>query len=163
MQIDFDPSVVSYECLLDVFWRSHSPVSRTWSRQYMAAVFYDGPEQERLARESLEREHARRGQEIHTKILLLERFYRAEDYHQKHRLQSDRELTSQIRGAYPDFQGFVDSTAAARLNGYLDGEGSAAQLERELPLLGLSEPSAEKMRRIVGGRKAGLGASCGIS
>jgi len=40
VQIDYDPTQISFEELLDVFWDSHRPTQRAWSRQYMAAVFF---------------------------------------------------------------------------------------------------------------------------
>ncbi len=40
IQIDYDPTYVSYRELLDIFWESHDPAARPWSRQYMAVVFY---------------------------------------------------------------------------------------------------------------------------
>lgn len=96
---------MTYEQLLDVFWRSHSPVSRTWSRQYMAAVFFDGPEQERIACESRDREAARRGKQIHTQILPVDRFYIAEDYHQKyHWKQFAQQWERETAGQAPDWR-----------------------------------------------------------
>ncbi len=59
----------------------------------MAAVFFDGPEQERIACESRDREAARRGKQIHTKVLPLQRFYIAEDYHQKYEWKHDPYLS----------------------------------------------------------------------
>ncbi|MGB5616246.1 MAG: peptide-methionine (S)-S-oxide reductase, partial [Desulfobacterales bacterium] len=52
IQIDYDPSQVSYNDLLDIFWQNHDPSSRAWSKQYMAAVFYHTDEQKKLAEES---------------------------------------------------------------------------------------------------------------
>ena len=43
----------------------------------------------------------------------------------------------------------TDSTAAARLNGYVSGEGDLLQLEREIELLGLSQSAMDKLRKIV--------------
>jgi len=37
IQIDYNPKEISHEELLDVFWRSHSPEVKSWSRQYMSA------------------------------------------------------------------------------------------------------------------------------
>ena len=52
IQIDYDPTQVSYQALLDVFWNSHNPTTRSWSRQYASAVFYHSDEQKKLAMES---------------------------------------------------------------------------------------------------------------
>ena len=60
VQLEFDPDVVSYEDLLDVFWRSHDPTTLNRQgpdvgTQYRSAVFFHNPEQERAARASLDR------------------------------------------------------------------------------------------------------------
>jgi hypothetical protein len=49
VQVDFDPGRITYAQLLEIFWASHRPTSRNWSRQYMNAIFYHDDEQRRLA------------------------------------------------------------------------------------------------------------------
>ncbi|GAB4244732.1 MAG: hypothetical protein Kow00129_04370 [Thermoleophilia bacterium] len=144
IQIDYDPAVLSYPDLLEIFWQTHNPFSPPWSPQYRSAVFYSSEEQGLLARESRDRVQELVGREIQTEIEPLDRFWPAEDYHQKYRLQRNRELMREYRGIFPDFQAFRDSTAVARVNGYLDGYGNQVQLEEELELLGLS-PAGEKV------------------
>lgn len=53
----------------------------------------------------------------------MRRFYRAEAYHQKYRLRSRRDLMDEFRARFGTDQALVDSTAAARVNGWLDGYG----------------------------------------
>jgi len=149
IQIDYDPSRLSYEQLLEIFWRSHEPASRPWSRQYMAAVFYHSEAQRVAAQASRAREAVRRGRKLSTEILPATAFTLAEDYHQKYHLQQDRVLLREFRAIYPDLRPFVDSTAAARVNGYLGGQGKAADLEAELHQLGLSPPAQEHLLRAV--------------
>lgn len=122
IEVDYDPAVIRYEDLLDIFWRSHSPDSRPWSRQYMSAIFYHDEEQKRLAAATRDREAARRGSRIYTEILPFERFYRAEDYHQKYYLRAKSELAKTLRGLFPDEKAFSDSFVAARLNAYFGGD-----------------------------------------
>jgi peptide-methionine (S)-S-oxide reductase len=153
IQIDYDPARISYAELLDLFWAAHSPTSRPWSSQYASIIFYHDEEQKRLAEESLEREAARRGAPIYTEIESFTRFYLAEDYHQKYRLRGDRALLAEFQAIYPDLDGLVASTAAARVNGYLGGNGSQAQLEAEIDELGLSPESQARLREIVAARK----------
>ena len=64
-------------------------------------------------------------------------FTLAEDYHQKYALRADRPTMKQMRAYYPGDDELRESTAAARLNGYLYGAGSPLQLEREIDGLGL--------------------------
>ena len=61
IEVDYDPEVISYEDLLAVFWSSHSPTSRPWSRQYASLILTHDDTQRRLAEESLRREEERRG------------------------------------------------------------------------------------------------------
>jgi len=149
IQIDYDPTQVSYAELLDVFWNSHSPTSRPWSRQYMAIIFYHTDEQKRLAMETRDREAARTDAKIFTEIVPFSGFYLAEDYHQKYRLQQVPELMQEFEDMYLDADDFVNSTAAARVNGYLGGHGTFEGLQAEIDSLGLSPAGREKLMDIV--------------
>ena len=138
MQIDYDPAQITYAELLDIFWASHNPRSRPYSRQYMAAVFYHDEEQKDLALASRDRVAGQLSGEIYTEVLPASEFYLAEDYHQKYSLRRSRAYYDELSAIYPRTEDLIDSTAAARLNGYLAGYGSREQLEVELSQLGLS-------------------------
>ncbi len=153
IEIDFDPKHISYEKLLEIFWASHDPTERSWSTQYKAAIFYHNDSQKRLAIETRDREAAKRHRHIGTEILPAEDFYPAEAYHQKYRLRQDRDLMKEFNAMYPSNQDFMNSTAAARINGYLAGYGSMQSLEEELGSLGLSPAAREKLMNIVKGRR----------
>lgn len=86
---------------------------------------------------------------VFTEIVPYSGFKLAEDYHQKHSLQHYPEFMKELRRVYPFNREFVDSTAAARLNGYLGGEGSYEGLAQELDSLGLSPAMKETLREIV--------------
>ena len=152
--MDYDPAVISYEKLLDVFWDRHDPTMPSGSRQYMSIIFYHNDEQKRLAEESMKREAARHKGKIITALVAAKEFYLAEDYHQKYRLRSDSDLFRELHIMYPANQDFVNSTAAARINGYLDGYGTLADLQEELPGFGLSPPAGKELTDIVR-RRAG--------
>jgi peptide-methionine (S)-S-oxide reductase len=124
IQIDFDPEKIPYERLLDIFWASHDPTSKSWSRQYKAVIFYHDEEQKNMAAATRDRLAAKLGTKIHTEILPYEGFYLAEPYHQKYRLRSARDMMAEFSAMYPLEDDFVNSTAAARVNGYLGGYGS---------------------------------------
>ena len=84
IEIDFDPTVISYEDLLNVFWQEHDPTSLNWSRQYRNAVFYHSEEQKKLAehyKAKLDGSGAFRAP-IVTEISPYTSFYPAEQYHQ---------------------------------------------------------------------------------
>jgi len=152
IQVDYDPTLISYGRLLDVFWDSHDPVRPSWSRQYMSAIFYQNDEQKRQALLSMARVKQRQ-KRVYTKILSLTEFYHAEAYHQKHRLRSDRDLMRDFNTMYPQQKDFMNSTAAARINGYLYGYGSLEDLKDELPGFGLSTAAERKLMEVVKKRK----------
>ena len=147
LQIDYDPDKVSYAELLDVFWTSHHPTHRAYSRQYMSAIFCADEAQRRIALESREKRADFTRTQLFTEISPLEAFYRAEDYHQHYYLRGHADLVAELRG-YTEAQ-FEDSTVAARLNGYVGGDGTLAQLEAELGSFGLSEAAGRKLRALV--------------
>lgn len=132
IEVTFDPDRIGYPELLNVFWKSHNPMAAAWSRQYMSAVFPRGPEQARLARESMNRLESRVDGRIATRIIPASTFWQAEDYHQKYYLQMRRDLMARFRAVYPDMKDLVASTAAARVNGYLGGGANERKLREEL-------------------------------
>jgi peptide-methionine (S)-S-oxide reductase len=150
VQIDFDPLVIALSEILEVFWSSHEATRRAWSRQYMSAVFYHDEEQGRLARELKGKREERAARKLHTEIIPAAKFYLAEDYHQKYTLQGDRLLMGEFRNMYPDFADFVDSAAAAKVNGYLYGCRALVDLRTELGGFGLSpEGNAHLLERVA--------------
>ncbi len=148
LQIDYDPRVVSYENLLEIYWNNHNPFRQSPSPQYMNIIFVHNQEQEKLARESKTVLSQKQEHQIYTKIIPYTKFYLAEDYHQKFYLQNVSPLMVEFKKFYPDFQDFVDSTAAARTNGYIKGYGDAPSLARELDKLGLSADGAKLLQKM---------------
>lgn len=145
LQIDFDPARVSYEQLLEVFWKAHDPTDRSWSRQYRTALFFHNEEQKRLAEESRNRETARIKGKIQTELLPAGQFYLAEGYHQKYYLSLNSHLSAEFRQMFPLEKDFVNSTAAARVNGYIGGYGTKVGLQEDLDRLGLSEEGRKRL------------------
>lgn len=89
VQVEYDPSAVSYEELLEVFWKSHDPtqVDRQGpdvGTQYRSAVFYLDEDQRQRAEASRERAQGSRKRPIATEVSPAGTFYRAEEYHQRY-------------------------------------------------------------------------------
>jgi peptide-methionine (S)-S-oxide reductase len=89
VQVEFDPSKVSYEQLLKVFWDMHDPTTPNRQgpdvgSQYRSAIFFHSPEQEATARASKKKleESGRLKRPVVTEITPASEFYRAEEYHQ---------------------------------------------------------------------------------
>ena len=119
----------------------------------MSIIFFHNDEQKRLATVSRGLQSARTKGRIFTEIIPLTEFYLAEDYHQKYRLRSERNLMREFRAMYPEEEDFVNSTAAARINGYLDGYGTLEDLLEELSGFGLSPAAGKRLIEIVERRK----------
>jgi peptide-methionine (S)-S-oxide reductase len=91
VEVEFDPSVISFEDLLEVFWKSHDPTTHhrqgpDVGSQYRSAIFFHKPEQEAAAETSKERLEAS-GQPagpVVTEITPASIFWRAEEYHQQY-------------------------------------------------------------------------------
>lgn len=88
VEIVYDPTKVTYEKLLDVFWRNHDPLVKNrqfcdTGDQYRPGIFYHGDEQRQLAEASKKKVAARFAPRvIHTEITPAAPFYKAEEYHQ---------------------------------------------------------------------------------
>src|SRR5207249_4713703 len=87
VQIAYDPSKVSYEKLLEVFWRNIDPLTPNaqfcdHGSQYRSAIFYHDETQKKLAEKSKQVVQRRFKQSVVTEIAPATEFYPAEDYHQ---------------------------------------------------------------------------------
>jgi len=121
----------------------------SWSRQYMSAVYFHSEEQKKLALETKNREAPKHKGEIYTEIVPASEFYLAEPYHQKYLLRQRPALMKEFNAIYPAIEDFVNSTAAARINGYLGGYGTFSALKAELNNLGLPPVTSKKLLEIV--------------
>ena len=91
VQVHFDPSIVSYRDLLNVFFSIHDPTTLNRQgadvgTQYRSAIFYHNDEQKKLAEELLRKLNAQKiwDKPIVTEVTKLDKFYMAEDYHQEY-------------------------------------------------------------------------------
>jgi peptide-methionine (S)-S-oxide reductase len=89
VQVWFDPSLVSYDDLLDTFWSIHDPTTRDrqgwdFGSQYRSAIFFGDAEQERDAVASRDERQSSVARRIVTQIVPASVFYDAEEYHQRY-------------------------------------------------------------------------------
>jgi peptide-methionine (S)-S-oxide reductase len=89
VEVTYEPEEVSYDQLLDVFWRKHDPTQlnrQGWDigDQYRSFVFFHDEEQRSAAERSKEREQAEYRMPIVTLIEPAPTFYEAEDHHQQY-------------------------------------------------------------------------------
>ena len=89
VEITFDPKLVSYKKLLEVFWKTHNPT--TMNRQgfdignnYRSAIFYLNEKQKKEAEESKKEAQKMFKNKIVTEITKASKFYKAEEYHRRY-------------------------------------------------------------------------------
>jgi peptide methionine sulfoxide reductase msrA/msrB len=109
VQILFDPYVISYAQLLDIFWRNFDPTDAGGSffdrgSQYRSAIFYHNSQQKTLAEKSVENleKSGIFKKPIVTEIIPYEQFYRAEEYHQDFYLKDPARYYSYRKGSGRD-------------------------------------------------------------
>ncbi len=98
IQVTYDPAVVSYEELLEVFWQTHDPTTQDRQgndvgTQYRSVIFYHTDTQQRLAAEYKKKldNSGAFDAPIVTKIVPFTEFFSAEDYHQNYYNQNSRQ------------------------------------------------------------------------
>ena len=91
VQVEYDPSQITYDALLDVFWNCHDPTTLNQQgpdigSQYRSVLFFCTARQEIIANSSKKKLQSGRYQHksIVTEILPATEFYRAEEYHQRY-------------------------------------------------------------------------------
>ncbi|KAK9913959.1 hypothetical protein M0R45_037758 [Rubus argutus] len=95
VRVQYDPKDCSFEALLDLFWSRHDPTTLNRQggdvgTQYRSGIYFYTPEQEKAARESLEKHQKVVNRPIVTEILPAKKFYRAEEYHQQYLAKGGR-------------------------------------------------------------------------
>ena len=101
VRVTYDPSIVSYEELLEYFWDMHNPTTlnrQGWDvgTQYRSAVFYHNEEQKEAAMKLKEKldKSGKYKNPIVTEIVPAGKFYRAEEYHQKYHEKNKKSIFS---------------------------------------------------------------------
>jgi len=89
VEVTYDPAQVSYDALLDIFWKGHNPTTLNRQgpdigTQYRSAIFFHSPEQEKTAKTSKEKARKLFPRDIVTEIVPAKTFWKAEDYHQQY-------------------------------------------------------------------------------
>lgn len=89
IKIEFDPKVISFETLLEIFWKLHDPTTLNQQgadvgTQYRSAIFYTSEEQKSVAERSKHATQSAFEKPIVTEITKASEFYEAEDYHKNY-------------------------------------------------------------------------------
>ena len=146
IEIDYDPGIISYEDILYHFWRNHYPNRDQYKgQQYVSSLRYRCYQQRRiieLVKGEMEKEL---GESIETEITPLEHFTLAEDRHQKYYLKRYPNILEKLHSLYPSEESLIDSTFAARLNGFVKGFGTRDQIVTEIEGWPLQENARQQL------------------
>jgi len=158
VQIDFDPNLISYGQLLEIFWIGHDPYVEPYSPQYRSLILVHDAAQRAAAEAWLSRAARQTDRAPTTEIVALDTFTRAEAYHQKHNLWMSRSVMEDLLSGFASFQAYVDSTLVARVNGLLAGWGAPELVDVLVEQLGLAEDTAHRLREAaVSDHQSGCG------
>lgn len=122
VQVEYDPKIIRYEQLLDVFWSNHDATQvfgqgPDVGEQYRSIIFTNGSDEAKLAAVSKEREQTKLMDNlVTTQIQQFETFYPAEPEHQKFELRQNPALL-QLLGLLSEEE-FARSSIATKLNSY---------------------------------------------
>jgi len=96
VQVEYDPKLISYDEILEIFWRAHDPTTlnrqgNDVGTQYRSIILYHNEEQKAAALKSIEGIQAEFSDEIVTQVEPLDAFYKAEAYHQDYYIKNPRQ------------------------------------------------------------------------
>lgn len=154
-QIEFDPTIVTYEDLLQMFWDGHNAF-RPASTQYSSFIFVHDEEQRAAAQASYEAAQKEHGQKPATVIREATDFYTGEFYHTHYYIQRYRELTAALAAvdgiddlSSCSVDAFSDSPVVSKMNAYVGGFGSRRQMEEDIKTLRVPDSVADDLRAVV--------------
>jgi peptide-methionine (S)-S-oxide reductase len=151
VQVEYDASKLSYEDVLGIFWLAHNPLTASDRGQYRKAVWYHDEGQKAILDESRARLESRKGGPVQTHIGPAGAFTLAEDYHQKWYLRQNGRIMPYFEQLFPGTgRAFTNSTAAARVNGFVKGHGHPFHLQAEVSQYGLPPEGQQALIEEVG-------------
>jgi len=145
VELQFDPTLTSYQSLLDWFFRHHDPTIKH-KKQYQSAILYEDNIQKESAEASKVVQERRYNRVLETYIKSLDAFYQAEDYHQKYWLRCQSSILRELNLGDREL---VMSTLAAKVNAYLAGYDDFDVLKLLSTENGLSDQLVRVIRSIA--------------
>lgn len=148
VEVDFDPDILMYEDILRHFWRNHYPNRDNYKgRQYISLLRYHNEQQKEKIEDIKKEMEQELGEAIETEIAPYAGFTLAEERHQKYYLKRYPKALEQLKPLYPDSSLLIDSTFAARLNGFVKGYGNREALKQEIAEWNIEDSSKERLIR----------------
>ncbi|WP_138755058.1 peptide-methionine (S)-S-oxide reductase MsrA [Paenibacillus sinopodophylli] len=134
VQITFDPAIISFGELLEVFWNNHNPVNinEYKGRQYQSLLFYSNEGHKAEINRILRKREALGKSEPATEIVPASAFHLAEDRHQKYYLKRFQDAMDKLDNLFGSQAELQNSTLAARLNGLAKGYTNMERIVMEV-------------------------------
>ena len=146
VQIDFDPDLLSFDEVLKQFWRNHYPNRDEYKgRQYISLLRCHSEAQSDTIERVKKEMEAELREKIETEIAAYTQFAPAEERHQKYYLKRYPKALAQLEEFFPHPDLLLDSTFAARLNGFVKGFGTREGLRQEI----MNWPIDEESRKML--------------
>lgn len=151
VELYFDPGLISYEELLRIFWRHHTPevINDYKGRQYRSLLLYSGENQRKAALDVSQELASASGRAPATELLPFEAFYPAEDRHQKYYLKRFPDAMGKLEQHFASLEHLQRSTLAARLNGLAKGFTNRERILLELQQWDVSGEEKERIQRLI--------------
>ncbi|TCM86632.1 peptide-methionine (S)-S-oxide reductase [Paenibacillus sp. BK033] len=150
VELQFDPALVSYDELLELFWNNHNPynINGYKDSQYQSLLLYRDNEQAEAFRRIKSRMED--GKSIlDTELSPFRTFYPAESRHQKYYLKRFPDAVEKLMSLYPSEEELERSTLAARLNGVAKGFLNLERLQNEMKGWPLGENERKEMLSLI--------------
>jgi peptide-methionine (S)-S-oxide reductase len=146
VELDFNPSLITLEQLLNVFWDNHKPsnINGYKGRQYNSILLYRNEEQQAVITEI----HRKKG-EPDTEIVPYSRFHLAEERHQKYYLKRFPDAILKLSELYSSPEDLQVSTLAARLNVLAKGYTNLERIRNEIAEWLIPAPEQEKLVQLI--------------
>lgn len=133
LQIDFDPTQITFEDIVRHFWNSHNSNRGNYKgRQYLSIFLFHDRYQKGVLEKIKKETQDSNSQEIGTEIAPLVQFTLAEERHQKYYLKRYSNATQKLREHFLTEEAFNNATLVARLNSFVKGYGTLSSLKEEI-------------------------------
>lgn len=121
LQVEFDPTQLSFEALLTMFWASHNPARDGRRSQYRSILVCEDERQFAIADKSRSKVERTLGRKVLTEVVAGKVFYPAEGYHQKWQLRRRAALYEELAKSFDSEESLLRSFAATKLNAIAGG------------------------------------------
>jgi peptide-methionine (S)-S-oxide reductase len=151
VEMDFDTRIIPLENVLDVFWSNHNPfnINEYKGRQYQSLVLYRGQIQLNVIQKVMKMREEQGKRKPDTEIAPYNRFYPAEDRHQKYYLKRYPNAIQELSNLFPSPQELTNATLAARLNGLAKGYTNLHTILDEIRTWPISEEEKGNMLQLI--------------